>query len=75
VSDETEVLPRHELIAGELPPSDVRITLIIIVCLQVVSAAGWRRIDEMEVSRGELLQKPREKITTINSLLDAGAGI
>ena len=39
----------------------------------VVDAAGWRAIDAAEVARGELGDRPRNKFTSIDDMLDVAA--
>ena len=41
----------------------------------VIDWEAWLRIDELERSRGEAAGKPREKLVTVESMLEAaGAG-
>lgn len=41
--------------------------------IAVVSWSGYERIDEYEVREGEAVGKPREKITSVNKMLDIAA--
>lgn len=40
--------------------------------IPIVNWEGWKKIDELEVRRGKTLNKPREKITDINEMLNVG---
>lgn len=42
--------------------------------VQVVTFAGWKRIDQVEIADGKKIGKPREKLTTIAELLAAAQG-
>ena len=39
------------------------------VLLQVVSFADWQRVDAQEVKRGQALGKPRDKIVSVDEML------
>lgn len=53
--------------------------LILIVVLETFYAdirtvdwEGWKKIDEVEISRGKERSKPREKIVDIEEMVDIG---
>jgi len=62
-----------------LRPCPVRDTRALLALLrergvQFVELEGWRSIDELERSRGKERKKPREKICSMEDLLDAAGG-
>ncbi|KAJ1522206.1 hypothetical protein ONE63_002514 [Megalurothrips usitatus] len=59
VLDTTESKPGYSSIRSKLDSKGI----------QVVSFAGWERIDEEEMRRGKMLGKPREKITDVQEML------
>ncbi len=42
--------------------------------VQAVTFSGWKRIDQVEITDGKKIGKPREKLTTIAELLAAAQG-
>lgn len=49
-------------------------SLLVRKNVQAVTFAGWKRIDQVEITDGKKIGKPREKLTTIAELLTAAQG-
>jgi ferredoxin--NADP+ reductase len=56
--------------ARELPGRDVILTLLQKRGVQVVSFNDWKRLDEVEVARGERRGAPRDKIVDVETMLE-----
>jgi ferredoxin--NADP+ reductase len=57
------------LSARELPPRDAIIDLLRERGVQFISFEDWKRLDDVEVSRGERRAAPRDKIVDVDSML------
>lgn len=57
------------LSARELPPRDAIIDLLRERSVQFISFEDWKRLDDVEVSRGERRAAPRDKIVDVESML------
>ncbi|MFH2135379.1 MAG: NADP oxidoreductase, partial [Pseudomonadota bacterium] len=57
------------LSARELPPRDAIIELLRERSVQFISFEDWKRLDDVEVSRGERRAAPRDKIVDVESML------
>lgn len=57
------------LSARELPPRDAIIDLLRERGVQYISFKDWKRLDDVEVSRGERRAAPRDKIVDVESML------
>ena len=57
------------LSARELPPRDAIIDLLRERGVQFISFEDWKRLDDVEVSRGERRAAPRDKIVDVESML------
>jgi len=65
--EDLPALPGEELTGGpEAIPA-----LLAAKSVRAVTFEDWKRLDEMEVKRGEAIGKPREKFTTIAEMLAA----
>lgn len=55
--------------ARELPESDAIIALLRERGVQVVTFSDWKRLDDVEVARGERRDAPRDKIVDVEAML------
>ncbi|XP_024215498.1 NADPH:adrenodoxin oxidoreductase, mitochondrial isoform X2 [Halyomorpha halys] len=59
-------------IDSDVPFNDETGTVNTQLGVQVVSFEGWRKIDKVEIEKGEKVGKPREKIVDIEEMLKIG---
>lgn len=64
-----------DLISSPSPPKggDVRVSDLVGDPSRLVSWRGWERIDREEKRRGEGEGRPRQKITSIDEMLDVAS--
>lgn len=59
-----------ELEARELPAPDAILSLLRDRGVQVISFDDWKKLDEVEVVRGERRGAPRDKVVDVNAMLE-----